>query len=323
MSITQQLSSRGLYIEGLKSMRKGVLLIIISNILALIAGVLVFVFIIALILGSAMSGLVTGVNSAWKPVISYHAGSNIPTAMVVEKLNLTSTYSSTRLHLELQYAPGPTLEHPQRIPPPEELERIIRALERVLPIAILILALLLAAFILELIGLWGFFVPGASKVGRANPEFSTASTLIKIGYFWGYLIGIILGVIFVGLIIYSIILRSLALFILSLMGVLIGAIIVAILVLIGIIGLILLAYKFYELEKISLYLAVLILLILSLVFSFMSFISYKDVVSLLARVLALIAWILLYVALGESIGRASTAQAPPTQPQYQTVLPPV
>jgi hypothetical protein len=304
-------------------MRKGILLIIISNILALIAGVLVFVFIIALILGSAMSGLVTGVNSAWKPVVLYHAGSNIPTAMVVEKLNLTSTYSSTRLHLELQYAPGPTLEHPQRIPPPEELERIIHALERVLPIAILILALLLAAFILELIGLWGFFVPGASKVGRANPEFSTASTLIKIGYFWGYLIGLILGVIFVGLIIYSIILRSFALFILSLMGLLIGAIIVAILVLIGIIGLILLAYKFYELEKISLYLAVLILLILSLVFSFMSFISYKDVVSLLARVLALIAWILLYVALGESIKRASTAQAPPTPPQYPTVLPPV
>jgi hypothetical protein len=304
-------------------MRKGILLIIISNILALIAVVLAFVFIIALILGSPTSGLVTGVNSAWKPVVSYHADSNIPIAMVVEKLDLMSTYSSTRLHLELQYAPRPTPEPTPRITPLEELERIIRALERVLPIAILILASILAAFILELIGLWGFFVPGASKVGRANPEFSTASTLIRIGYFWGYLIGLILGVIFVGLIIYSIILPSFALFILSLMGVFIGAIIVAILVLIGIIGLILLAYKFYELEKISLYLAVFILLILSLVFSFMSFIPYVGVVSLLAGVLDFIAWILLYVALGESIKRASTAQAPPTQPQYQTVLPPV
>jgi hypothetical protein len=304
-------------------MRRGILLIIISSILALIAVVLVFAFIIALILGSAMSGLITGINSAWKPVVLYHAGSNVHVAMVVEKLNLMSTYSNTGLHLELQYALRPTPEYPPQIPPPEELERIIHALERVLPIAILILALLLATFILELIGLWGFFVPGASKVGRANPEFSTASTLIKIGYFWGYLIGIILGVVFVGLIIYSIILRSFALFILSLMGVSIGAIIVAILVLIGYIGLILLAYKFYELEKISLYLAVFILLILSLVFSFMSFISYVGVVSLLAEVLGFIAWILLYVALGESIRRASTAQAPPTQPEYPTVLPPV
>jgi hypothetical protein len=303
-------------------MRRGILLIIISSILALIAVVLVFAFIIALILGSAMSGLITGINSAWKPVVLYHAGSNVHVAMIVEKLNFMSTYSSTG-HLELQYAPRPTPEYPPQIPPPEELERIIHALERVLPIAILILALLLATFILELIGLWGFFVPGASKVGRANPEFSTASTLIKIGYFWGYLIGIILGVVFVGLIIYSIILRSFALFILSLMGVSIGAIIVAILVLIGYIGLILLAYKFYELEKISLYLAVFILLILSLVFSFMSFIPYVGVVSLLAGVLDFIAWILLYVALGESIRRASTAQAPPTQPEYPTVLPPV
>jgi hypothetical protein len=192
-------------------------------------------------------------------------------------------------------------------------------LREMLPVLVVIAALLLAAFILWLIGLWGFFVPGVSKVGKANPEFSTAATLIKIGYFWGILV-LLISLVVIGVVVaYAIITRSPSILI-ALLGLIPVLLVCAILILVGYVGLLVLVYKFHELERIGLYLAVFILLILDLVLGFVVFVPYMGVVTVPLGVISLVAWILLYVALRESIRRAQ--QAPPTPPQ-PTVPPPV
>jgi len=141
-----------------------------------------------------------------------------------------------------------------------------------------IVALVIGAAI-ALYGLWGKFIPGVERLATAKPGYETSKTLIRIGLFWGALVTLIGAV---------------------LMLVIVGVFIVvvgAILLIVGYVGLFLLALKLYEEEKSALYLAAAILFIIGIFVSLAS----------------LVGWILLYIALGESIRRA---QAPtlPTQP---------
>jgi uncharacterized membrane protein len=128
---------------------------------------------------------------------------------------------------------------------------------------------------ITLYGLWGKFIPGVERLAAAKPGYETSKTLIRIGLFWGALvtlIGAILMLVIVGVFI-----------------VVVGAI----LLIVGYVGLFLLALKLYEEEKSALYLAAAILFIIGIFVSLAS----------------LVGWILLYIALGESIRRAQT----PTQ----------
>jgi len=107
-------------------------------------------------------------------------------------------------------------------------------------------------------------------------------------------------------------------------GIIFGVLVCAILILIGDIGLIIMSYKFYEVEKNKLYLVVFILLLLSLILPFMAFIPYIGTVTTLSvSTLEFIAWILLYIALGDSIRRALAPQPPVTTPSQPILPPPV
>jgi hypothetical protein len=148
----------------------------------------------------------------------------------------------------------------------------------VLGLVIALIVLLIIGGVITLIGLWGKFIPGVEKLAAINPEFGTSRTLIKIGLFWGTIL-LIVG----------------AATLIVLIGVFI-IIIAAILLLVGYIGLIILGFKLNELEKNTLYLVAAILFIIGIFIGIASFVG----------------WILLYVALGDSIRRATGA--PPTAP---------
>jgi hypothetical protein len=151
----------------------------------------------------------------------------------------------------------------------------------VLGLVIALIVLLIIGGVIALIGLWGKFIPGVEKLAVINPEFGASRTLIKIGLLWGIILLI------VGAITLIIPIGLFRLFII---------IIAAILLLIGYIGLIILGFKLNELEKNTLYLVAAILFIIGIFIGIASFVG----------------WILLYVALGDSIRRAT--EAPPTAP---------
>ncbi|WP_440059469.1 DUF973 family protein [Thermogladius sp. 4427co] len=148
--------------------------------------------------------------------------------------------------------------------------------------------LVIVGGLIALIGLWGKFVPGVKKLASANPEYGTAASLVNIGLFWGIvllLVGALLLVVLVGAFI-----------------ILIGAI----LLILGYIGLLILGLKLYETEKNVLYLVAGILFILAI----------------FASILGFIGWILLYVALGDSISKRMRAPPAPPAPTTPTTLPP-
>jgi len=132
--------------------------------------------------------------------------------------------------------------------------------------------------VISLIAIYAYLRPGALELSKADQRYSTASKLINIGYLWG-LILIIIGL-------------ALALIIIGIPLLVIGII----LLIIGKIGVILLSFNLNEAEKNVLYLVAGILFIIGLFVNILSF----------------IAWILMYVALGESIRRHESQ--PPTQP---------
>lgn len=138
--------------------------------------------------------------------------------------------------------------------------------------------------IIWLIGMWGKFIPGVRRLRELNPEFETASTLVYVGLFWGIIlmiIGALLLIVIVGFFI---------------------IIVAAILLILGYVGIIILGFKLHDMEKNTLYLVAAILFIIGIFVPILSF----------------VAWILLYIALGDSIRKAETA--PPTAP---TTLPPL
>ena len=141
------------------------------------------------------------------------------------------------------------------------------------------LILVLVGAVVSLVGIYSKFVPGSGDLARTDPEFSTAATLIKLGYVWG-LILLIVGAV-------------LTLVVIGVFIVLVGYI----LLILGFIGTIILCFKLNDKYANALYLVAGILFILGILFSIMD----------------VIAWILLYVALGETIRKLKTQQVPATQ----------
>jgi len=141
------------------------------------------------------------------------------------------------------------------------------------------IALIVVGAIIALVGFYADFIPGTSSLAQVSPEFSTASSLIKIGYVWGLilcLVGAVLTLLIVGIFI---------------------LIIGLVFLLIGFIGIIILCFKLNDEYRNVLYLIAGIFFILSIFLGF----------------LGIVAWILLYVALGETIRKLQTT-AGPTQP---------
>jgi hypothetical protein len=194
------------------------------------------------------------------------------------------------------------------------LERILRS-PHLLMMGLIIVIFLLASVILNLIGLWSRFIPGVRRLGSVNLEFSTASTLIGVGYFWGYLIILVALITGISALAYTISTRNLFGVVASAMGLLAGLLIGGLLVFIGNIGLIILVYRLHEHEKNPLYLASAVLFIVYIIASFISMTPYiGSFISIIDSALLFIAWILLYIALGESISRAGATPSQPTPP---------
>ena len=157
-------------------------------------------------------------------------------------------------------------------------------------------ALSFIGFIVFLIGLYIGLVPGVKKLSKVDDRFSTASTLIRIGYVWGVIllaIGIIVA--FAGLIAVISHGRQFAVGALAtLVAGAIMAVVSLILMFLGYIGIMILVFGLNDVEHNSLYLVAGILFIIGIFISF-------------ARA---VAWILMYIALGKSIERY---KAPPQQ----------
>ncbi|MEM1661565.1 MAG: DUF973 family protein [Desulfurococcaceae archaeon] len=127
-------------------------------------------------------------------------------------------------------------------------------------------------------------ISGASSLARADPEFSTASNLISIGYICGIIL-LVLGILTL------IILIGVLLLVLSFIFLLIGNI-----------GLILLCFKLHDRFKDALYMVAGILFIIGI---------------FVGGVVSFVGWILLYVALGKTITGLRSQQA------YITPQPPI
>lgn len=140
------------------------------------------------------------------------------------------------------------------------------------------LAVLVVGAILALVGLYGKFIPGLNELARTDPEFSTVSFFVTIGYVGGLillLVGVILTLLIIGIFI-----------------VLVGLV----LLVIGYVGMIILCFKLNDAYVNTLYVVAGTLFILGILFP----------------ILDVVAWILLYVALGDTIRKTQT---PPTQAQ--------
>ena len=160
-----------------------------------------------------------------------------------------------------------------------EVPSFVKLLELVVPIPLTVLmSLIIVGGVIGAMGLSGRFVPGLRKLAELNPEFKTASTLVHVGLFWGTILmvtGAALSFVFVGLLI----------------------MVVAItLMTIGEIGLIMLGLKLYNVEKSGLYLMA----------------GGLFVIGVFVPIASFLAWILLYVALGNSITRRAETIAPTT-----------
>jgi len=137
----------------------------------------------------------------------------------------------------------------------------------------------LAGAVIALIAFYSYLRPGALALREADQRYSTAATLIDIGYFWGLLL-IIIGI--------------------PLILVLIGVVLLIIgriLLFIGQIGVVILAFNLHDAEKNTLYLVAGVLFI----------------TGIFVRLLTPIAWILMYVALGESIAKHTSPMPAPPQ----------
>lgn len=150
-------------------------------------------------------------------------------------------------------------------------------------LAMIMIALVIVGAIIGLIGLYAHFIPGTTKLASADPRYSTAATLMKIGYVWG-LVLLIVGV------------PLILVFFIGFPIVIAGYI----LLLLGYVGVIMVCFKLHETERDTLYLVAGILFIIAIFISIIGF----------------VAWILLYVALGDSIKKRS-GQPPSTVVQQR------
>jgi hypothetical protein len=277
--LTGQGEARDLYLEGLKRLRRGVLLMIIGIIVGVVAVALIFTLLIVFI--PLAFGGAFGVASA--------------------------------VHEEIIIHPSPPT--PPRVERPLErfLEELLKA-PYVLALGVVTIVLIISSLIINLVGLWRYFVPGARMLAKARVEFGTASTLIWIGYLIGYLLYLVILILGLVAVAYLALTGNLAGAMMALMGLFIGLLIAGILMLIGVIGHLILLFNLYDIEKNALYLVAAILMIINLVGTFASLIPLVGgLIAIVIWILSFISLILQYVALGESIRRAQTT--PTTTPQ--------
>lgn len=174
---------------------------------------------------------------------------------------------------------------------------------------IMVVAGALACVVVALVAIYAKFLPGVSRLARLDPDYSTPSTLMKIGYYVGLpldLVGLLVivatlvsakeathpGQLFAGLVAGGI-------------AVIVGVI----LLIIASIGLIILCFKLGDKERISEYKTAGVLLIVGFV---LGFIPYVGVVG---GILDLIALVLLYMSLSKSLRKyTGTAEQPALPP---------
>jgi len=172
----------------------------------------------------------------------------------------------------------------------------------------------LASLIFTIYGIYLKFIPGSSKLKKWRDEFSTPSTLMKIGYIGG-LILIVIGI--VVMVILAIILlpsigrgvstpMNLLRFLSPLFGGLAITMIGGLLWLIGVIGMIILFFKLNSIFGETLLLIVAIILIITIIAGLLAAIPFIGIfISVAATLLPLIAWILAYIGIGNIIKRLS------------------
>lgn len=130
--------------------------------------------------------------------------------------------------------------------------------------------------VIALLGLYSMFLPGVKKLAELNPVFKTSKDMIRFGYYYGMIL-LLIGAITL-LVLGE---ASIAFLILA-----------TILLFIGYIGLIVLSFKLEKVEGESLYMVAGVLFI----------------VGIFVDILALLGWMILYVAVGSSIRKHSVVQ---------------
>lgn len=135
----------------------------------------------------------------------------------------------------------------------------------------------LVGLVAFLYGVYAKFVPGVTKLSEIDSSYSTAKTLIRLGYIWGVIL-MIIGV-------------PLTLLVIGILITFVGLI----LLLLGHIGTIILCFNLNGKEGNSLYLIAGILFIIGIFVPILSFIS----------------WILLYIAFSNSESKWATTQSTP------------
>jgi len=190
--------------------------------------------------------------------------------------------------------------------------RLVQALSALLGAVTVFMILLIVGLILGLVAIFAKLIPGLGKLKQWRAEFSTAHTLVKIGMAWGLILLLLAIVLGLGIIIASVAAQSLG-------GVLIGAglafilvIIGLILLLIGCIGIILACFNLNSVFRESMYLVAGVLFIVSLIISLAGILVPGSWV--VPEILSLISWILIYVAVPRSIASLRSIQPTPAQP---------
>ncbi len=160
--------------------------------------------------------------------------------------------------------------------------------------------LAIIGLVIGLIAIYGKLLPGASRLAKYSDRYSTASSLIKIGF-----IGVIVLIIFFVMMAAFLTLNPLYIytwFIVVLLMMLVGVV----LVLIGIIGIAVLSFKLNEEFNEATLLAAGIMFILGIFVSF----------------LFIIGWILLYVGTGSAIRKFTAKMGEEGLQGYREELPP-
>lgn len=187
---------------------------------------------------------------------------------------------------------------------PEEIQRIHGLLEEIANILIIALVIMVFMLVIQLIAYSVKIAPGASKLAKVDSDYSTPSTLIKVGYIAG-LITLIIGLTVVVLtVIHGVFTLDISVLILGLLGGVILLVVSYILLIIGKIGLIMLVFKLGDKEAQSDYKIVAVLFIISLVLTMIR-IAIQEIY-LVSEAIDMVAFILLFFALNKSIRQRTT-----------------
>lgn len=178
------------------------------------------------------------------------------------------------------------------------LRTILSLVQHISKFVVIALGIFIASAVLTFIAIFGYFIPGASRLADWKPRFSSSVTLMEIGYVGGLPLLIVASVILVlGILMASmgLVVGSLVLYLLS-----------GILTILGFLGLLILLINLYSEFGSLLLLLSCLLLIARLILSFFTR------TLLVSSVLSVIAWVLIYVGLEESAKKLEIKTATPS-----------